>query len=125
MTEPHTVEAACHCGNVRVRFPGLPESLVSCNCSICHRLGSLWAHYTSKDVSVDCDRGATETYVWGDEQLAFHHCPSCGCATHYTTTEKAQGDRVGVNCRMVDPALIEGIRIRRFDGADSWTFLDD
>jgi hypothetical protein len=29
-----------------------------------------------------------------------------------------------VNARLFDPAVIENWRVRRFDGADSWTFLD-
>jgi hypothetical protein len=31
---------------------------------------------------------------------------------------------MAVNMRMADPKDIEGVRIRRFDGADTWTFLD-
>ena len=33
-------------------------------------------------------------------------------------------DRVAVNARMMEPAEIEGIRIRHFDGAERWTYLD-
>ena len=32
--------------------------------------------------------------------------------------------RVGVNARGFERDAIEGIRVRRFDGADTWKFLD-
>jgi hypothetical protein len=31
---------------------------------------------------------------------------------------------MAVNCRMAAPADIAGMRIRHFDGADTWTYLD-
>jgi hypothetical protein len=31
---------------------------------------------------------------------------------------------MGVNARLMDPAVVAAARIRRFDGADTWEFLD-
>jgi hypothetical protein len=31
---------------------------------------------------------------------------------------------MGVNARNFDPEVIAGVRVRRFDGADTWTYLD-
>ena len=33
-------------------------------------------------------------------------------------------DRMGVNMRMMDPQIVNSIRVRHFDGADTWKFLD-
>jgi hypothetical protein len=55
------------------------------------------------------------------KSLAFHSCRTCGCTTHW---EGQRDSRMAVNCRMADPAAIAALRIRRFDGADSWAFLD-
>ena len=38
------MDGSCHCGAVRWRFEGAPESATSCNCSICRRHGALWAY---------------------------------------------------------------------------------
>lgn len=119
------IEATCHCGNVSIRVDDLPEYFVSCNCSICRRLGALWAYYAAGDVAVQFGAEPTATYVRGDGMIAFHHCPRCGCTTHYASTDKSEHERVGLNCRMVAPEKIESIRVRRFDGADTWKFLDE
>ena len=34
------------------------------------------------------------------------------------------GARHGVNLRNFDPKILESVKIRRFDGADTWQFLD-
>ena len=78
------IEAACHCGAVRLKAPQ-PTEVTECNCSICRRTGALWAYYRGDDQANLLSRpdpSATDTYVWGDRMLALHHCRHCRCATH-------------------------------------------
>lgn len=116
------IKGACHCGAVTFEILDAPERLVSCNCSVCRRYNGLWVH-SSEDIriSIEAPSGATIAYVRGDKTLAFHSCASCGCTTHW---ESLESDRVAVNARMAAPEDIKDIRVRRFDGADSWEFLD-
>ena len=64
-------------------------------------------------------------YTWGDKSIEFYHCKSCGCLTHYESVDKSEGSRIAVNARMMGPEDIRDIRLRTFDGADTWKFLDD
>ncbi|HEX7070657.1 MAG TPA: hypothetical protein VF190_07615 [Rhodothermales bacterium] len=68
-------------------------------------------------------RGALDRYVWGDECLSLFRCATCGCVTHWHPTDRASS-RMGVNFRNFDSWVIESTRVRRFDGADTWKFLD-
>jgi hypothetical protein len=63
-------------------------------------------------------------YAWGDRSIEFWHCNTCGCLTHYESTDKTGHYRVAVNARMMAPEDVAGIRLRTFDGADSWKYLD-
>ena len=114
------IEATCHCGAVSIEVPRAPTELTSCNCSICRRTGGLWSYWSPKEVKI---RGATATYRWGDETLDLHRCVTCGCLTHWSPLDPAS-DRMGVNARLMDPKIVEAARVRRFDGADTWKFLD-
>lgn len=119
------IEAACHCGSVKLEIENPPTELTSCNCSLCHRLGTLWAYYPIAQVRV---LGETTTYRWGDKTIDFHRCATCGCATHWSLVAPAiapEDNRFGVNARLMPRAVIEGVRIRRLDGADTWKFLDE
>lgn len=114
----------CHCGCIKISVNNIPETLTSCNCSICNRYGSLWGYYAPADVSIDCNESALGEYKWSDENIEFKHCKSCCCVTHYTTTSKINPPKVGVNFRMAKKSDIQQIRIRHFDGANTWKFLD-
>lgn len=114
----------CHCGNIKMSVPELPESLTSCNCSICSRYASLWGYYLKQNVAITEGKLGLKTYSWGDGYINFHHCNNCGCVTHYTSTSKSPSDKVAVNFRMFDTSEIENISIRRFDGADTWKVLE-
>jgi hypothetical protein len=118
------LEGACHCGAVRLTLPSAPETATRCNCSLCRRLGGLWAYYAFGTVRIEGHPEHTAEYVWGDRTLRNVRCRTCGCVTHWEPLVPEAGARHGVNLNNFDPRLQEGVRVRRFDGADTWTFLD-
>ena len=115
------IEGSCHCGAVRIAIPSAPTELTSCNCSICRRTAALWCYFAPAQVRVT---GATATYCWGDKDLELHRCQTCGCVTHWSPVDPKR-ERMGVNARMMDPAIVAAARVRRFDGADTWKWLDE
>ena len=117
------IRGQCHCGAVRFEFDDVPEKLTDCNCTACRRFAALWAYADIDKIRILAESGATLTYVWGDKSLAFHTCRTCGCTTHWENLA-SDGEHMAVNCRMSEPQDIEGIRIRHFDGAHSWQYLD-
>ncbi|PCJ19370.1 MAG: aldehyde-activating protein [Candidatus Cloacimonadota bacterium] len=111
----------CHCGNVEISIKEKPKSLTSCNCSICNRYASLWAYYNKEEVFIKVGEEGISSYTCGDKSLTFKHCNICRCITHYKTNDE---NKTVVNFRMADIKEIDSIRIRRFDGADTWKYLD-
>jgi hypothetical protein len=128
-----TTEASCHCGAVRILVPHAPAQITDCNCSICRRLGALWAYYPAAEVRIDTAAGALDRYVRYDGPpdiadwkplLAFIRCTTCGCVTHWAPLDPS-GERMGVNARLFAPEVLAAARVRRFDGADTWRDLDE
>lgn len=118
-----SIDGSCHCGRVSLEVMDAPTQVTSCNCSICRRLGTLWAYYTPADVRVT---GTTATYRWGDRTIDFHHCPTCGCTTHWSPVEGRDNQRMGINARLLAPEVVAAARVRRLDGAsEDWKYLDD
>lgn len=113
--------ASCHCGALRIEIPAPPTEITNCNCSICRRLGALWAYYPAEQVRVHGHPEHTHTYVQGDRTLRVVRCRSCGCTTHWEPLEPKPGAKLGVNVRNFDPELIGRVRMRLLDGADTWT----
>ena len=116
---------SCHCGAIKIEIDALPDSLTSCNCSTCHRYGALWGYFKPNEVAIETDTSVLSRYAWADENLYFCHCNKCGCVTHYETTEKTESSEIiALNFRMANPQAVQSITIRRFDGADTWKYLD-
>ena len=118
------LHASCHCGAVRLQIARKPRRLIDCNCSICRRYGALWTYYTKKTLRIIREPDAVFAYVWGHGTIAFYHCKSCGCLTHWEKVRKSANSRIGMNARMMEPEDIAGIRVRKLDGALTWKYLD-
>ena len=76
-------------------------------------------------VKIEGHPDATAEYIWGDRSLRIIHCRTCGCVTHWEPLAPALAAKHGVNLGNFDPSLIAAVRVRRFDGADTWQFFDE
>lgn len=117
------IEATCHCGNIVLSTEQLNETVTFCNCSICYRIGALWAYYGAEQVAV-VQKLESKVYTWGDKLRAYHSCSICGCTTHYTQTLGNGTNRVAINTRMADPELYKSIPILNYDGAKSFKYIN-
>ncbi len=124
------IKAACHCGAVRFEISEAPAWVLDCNCTLCRRYGALWSYYRGDDLAKLLKTpapGTTFTYLWGDKDIAFHHCKTCGCATHMQAAKESPPRIFGLNARMMiglDPARVQ---LRQVDNGHSghfWTKSD-
>ena len=119
------IETSCHCGDVKLKIDAdVPENLLSCNCSICHRYGALMTYFDEEKVTLEADPDVLEKYVWGDKKIAFVRCKTCGCYSHWEGIPPKESNNMGINARLMTNVDIGKLSIRRFDGADTWKFLD-
>ncbi len=116
-------QGQCHCGSVQFTLTSTPKQLVDCNCSICRRLGAIWGHAKIENVNITAASDATSRYIQGDKTLAVNTCKTCGCTTHYESL-KNDDSVMAVNFRMCAPKILDQFQIRKFDGANTWQFLD-
>lgn len=126
MSNELLINMSCHCGALKLEINGaIPAAVTSCNCSICRRSGALVAYYNPKNVRILAEAGATDEYSWGDKSIAFVRCSTCGCFSHWRSLDPNMTDRMGVNVRLFTNVDFTKIKVRRFDGADTWKYLDD
>ena len=117
-------KGSCHCEKVKFELLVTPNHLTECNCSICYRIGAIWAHAAESEILISCVENDLTNYSWGDKSIKFFTCKTCGCTTHWKSVDTEQSARMAVNARMVDRANTKGIKVRQFDGADSFEFID-
>ena len=119
---PQPLIATCHCGSVRIHVRRAPTTVTSCNCSLCRRYGALWAYYGAKSVRIEAPKAALASYSWRRKVRAYYRCKKCGCVTHYKYRKKWGQGTVGVNASNFELAVLERARVRKLDGARTWTW---
>jgi hypothetical protein len=65
------IEASGHCDAMRIKVAERPRQLMSCNCSICRRLGTLWADYSPDQVTFVC--GDVFAYLYPHLDVVREH----------------------------------------------------
>jgi hypothetical protein len=119
------VRAACHCTAVRFELAELPSWVLDCNCTLCRRYGGLWTYPAAGAVKIVQGENATDTYLWGDRELASHRCKECGCITHLELVATRQ--ILGVNARLIPTLDPNRVRIRQKNNGHTgwfWTRSD-
>jgi len=119
MAEPENLIASCHCGRATILLPRAPNSVTQCNCSLCTKTGFRGVYFSSEELTID---GEFDSYVRSDLKqtfLANHRCKTCGVLTHWTPLSEPPHERVGVNARLLDESLLDGVPIKEVDGR-SW-----
>jgi hypothetical protein len=114
-----TLVATCHCGRTTIHLPRKPDYVGQCNCSLCTKTGVRGIYFGSEEIEIS---GEFDSYVRTDLDQAYltlFRCANCGVATHWEPLTPRPHARMGVNARLLDPALLDGVEIRHVDGA-SW-----
>jgi hypothetical protein len=65
--------------------------------------------------------------MWGDRELEFHHCRTCGCATHSTQVGTNDAERIAVNARLMrglDPKRVRLVQKNNSNDGVFWTHSD-
>jgi len=104
---------------VRITLPREPESITQCNCSLCTKTGFRGIYFGSEELVIE---GEFQSYVREDLKepyLATQRCAHCGTITHWTPLSEPPHERMGVNSRLFDPAILERVPVQQVDGA-SW-----
>jgi len=118
-------QGSCHCGAVRLTIPSIPTSATSCNCSLCRRIGGPWVYFEFGTVEIQGHPENTEDYIQGDGTLKTIRCRTCGSVTHWEPIDIKPGAKHGVHLGNFDPEFTASIKVRKFDGANTWKFFDE
>ncbi len=107
---------SCHCGQVAFDVEGDLSEVVSCNCSICQRKGTLMWFVPMSAVTLRTPPENMRTYTFNKHVIKHHFCPSCGIHP-FGVGVTPSGDQVmAINARCVDDVDLLGLKVQHFDG---------
>lgn len=110
-----THRGGCHCGRVRfaVEAPAVLD-VELCNCSICAMTSYLHLIVPRSRFRLLCGEDELTTYTFNTGVAQHLFCSHCGIKSFYVP--RSNPDGISVNARCLDPATVERVRVRDFDG---------
>jgi hypothetical protein len=117
MPEARKYSGGCHCGRVRYEVTTALTPVISCNCSICQKRGSLltfvgldqFAHTKGSDEDL------TE-YRFNKHVIGHLFCPVCGILPYGKGIGPNGKPMVAINVRCLDDVDLDALEITKFDG---------
>jgi hypothetical protein len=110
-----THNGGCHCGRVRFEVEAPAELEVElCNCSICSMTSYLHLIVPRSRFHLLQGKNDLTTYTFNTGVAKHLFCATCGIKSFYVP--RSNPDGISVNARCLDPATVERVRVRDFDG---------
>ena len=111
-----TYSGSCHCGTVAFSVDVDPEQAIKCNCSICTKLGAVWAFAPKTKFSLKSAESQPGDYQFGRKHLHHRFCPRCGIESYAEGTAPDGSPSVGINLRCLEGVDVDKLSPRPYDG---------
>mgnify|MGYP001207591760 CR=1 FL=1 len=107
---------SCHCGRIRFEVEGEITSALSCNCSICHRKGSLLWFVPRGALHLSTPDDQASTYLFNQHRIRHRFCPTCGIHPFGEATSPGGDAMAAINLRCIDGLALESVPVTNYDG---------
>lgn len=116
MAETTTYQGACHCGAVAYSVELDLATTLKCNCSICTKLGAVWAFAPRSSFALKSGTKTQGDYQFGKKALHHRFCTICGVEGYAEGVMPDGTPTVGINLRCIDGVDVDKLSPRPWDG---------
>lgn len=117
MSEAQTFTGGCHCGQVRYQAElDLSTPVISCNCSMCGRVGSLLTFVTAEKFRLLAGEDQLTNYQFNKKQIDHLFCRTCGIKSFARGVRPDGKSMVAVNTRCLDDVDVGQLKVTQYDG---------
>ena len=111
-------KGSCHCGKVAFEVEGEIDGVLSCNCSICQRKGSLLWFVPRDRLRLLTPEDAASTYTFHKHVIRHRFCPTCGIHVFGEVTGPDGVARAAVNARCLDDVDLAALSVNQYNGRE-------
>jgi hypothetical protein len=116
MAETKTHTGGCHCGKVRYEVNTALGQVISCNCSMCGRKGSLLTFVGEDAFKLLSGADATTDYQFNKHVIHHLFCSTCGISSYSRGTGSDGKKMVAINARCLEDVDVSKLDVKHFDG---------
>ena len=109
-------KGSCHCGRVAFEVSGEIGSVLSCNCSICQRRGSLLWFVTREQLRLRTPDSNAASYTFNKHVIRHRFCPTCGMHPYGEGTDPKGRATAAINVRCIEGVDLDALTVTHFDG---------
>jgi hypothetical protein len=107
---------SCHCGAVAYTVEVDTDQALKCNCTICTKLGAVWAFAPKSKFQLTAGEAKLGDYQFNKMRLHHHFCTKCGIESYAEGTGPDGSPSVGINLRCVAGVDVDKLSPRAWDG---------
>lgn len=109
---------SCHCGAVRYTVEAdLSQPVVTCNCSICSRSGSMLTFVSAESFQLHQGSDALTDYLFNKERIHHLFCKTCGIKSFARGTRPDGAEMIAINARCLEGVDVSTLQTKFVDGA--------
>jgi hypothetical protein len=116
MTDAKTWTGGCHCGRIRYEVESDLKNLVSCNCSICQKRGSILTFVPQAKFRLLSGRESLTDYQFNKKVIHHLFCATCGVASFAEGDDPQGNPMIAINVRCLDGVDVTAMTPTFFDG---------
>lgn len=109
-------KGSCHCGRVAFEVSGEIGSVLSCNCSICQRRGSLLWFVPREQMRLLTPDSNAATYTFNKHVIRHRFCATCGMHPYGEGTDPKGRATAAINVRCIEGIDLDALTVTHFDG---------
>ena len=117
MSDAKTYHGSCHCGAVRYQVNvDLTKPVISCNCSICSRSGTLLTFVPPESFNLERGEESLTDYQFNKHVIHHTFCKVCGIKPFASGVDRQGNETRAVNARCLEGVDVAALEVQHFDG---------
>lgn len=109
---------SCHCGQVRYEVTVPLEKVISCNCSICQRKGTLLAFAPADQFRLLSGEDNLTDYTFNKRQIHHLFCKTCGVTAFAKAMAPDGKDTRAINVRCLEGIDLSKLNVIEYNGRE-------
>ncbi|WP_224240333.1 GFA family protein [Hyalangium gracile] len=109
-------KGSCHCGGIAFEVEGDIKQVISCNCSMCSRRGSLLWFVPRDSLRLKTPEQQLSTYTFNKHVIQHRFCAKCGIHPFGEGTDPSGNRMAAINVRCLEGVDFTAIPVQHFDG---------
>jgi hypothetical protein len=114
-----TYHGSCQCGAVQFTAELDLDSVVTCNCSRCRRLGSVLTFAPADKFHLEAGAHATTEYLFNKHAISHRFCATCGIEAYAMGSRPDGVPMAAVNVNCLDGVDARALTAHHHDGASA------